>query len=87
VDVAQPGVLVAATGQGTEITFGLDNLELQLRRWREIYDYGKRMNKGDIASADLAVANNVPVHWTTASAVPVVTPKTVKPVKNRRKNV
>jgi len=87
VDVAQPGVLVAVTGQGTEITFGLDNLELQLRRWRQIYDYGKRMNKGDIASADLAVANNVPVHWTTASAAPVVTPKTVKPVKNRRKNV
>ena len=87
VDVSQPGVLVATTGQGTEITFGLNNLESQLQRWREIYDYGKRMNKGDIATADLAVANNVPVHWTTASAAPAVTPKTVKPLKNRRKNV
>jgi hypothetical protein len=41
-----------------------------------------------IATADLAVANNVPVRWMMASAVPATgTPKTVKPLKNRRRNV
>ena len=85
VDISAPGVLLVTTGQGGQITFGLQNFEQQLARWRGIYDYGKRMNKGDIASVDLAVANNLPVHWMTASAVPVVTPK----IKNqkRRNNV
>ncbi len=88
VDVSAPGVIVATTGQGSQITFGLDNVEQQLRRWHDIYAYGKQFNKGDIASADLAVANNIPVRWTLASSAPViVTPKAVKPLKNRRKNV
>jgi cell division septal protein FtsQ len=69
IDVSSPGVVVATTGQGSEITFGLDNLDQQLRRWREIYDLGQRMNKA-IASADLAVSNNVPVRWMAASAAP-----------------
>ena len=88
VDVSAPGIIIATTGQGSQITFGLENFELQLRRWREIYDYGKQANKGDIAAADLAVANNVPVRWMLASSAPVTTtPKTVKPSKTRRKNV
>ena len=86
IDVSAPGVVVATTGQGGEITFGLDNLEQQLRRWREIYDLGQRMNKA-IASLDLAVANNVPVRWMEAVAVPVTTPKTFNPAHTRRKNV
>jgi hypothetical protein len=45
------------------------------------------MNKGDIATLDLAVANNNPVRWTTASIVPVNIPKNLTPIKNRRKNV
>ena len=44
------------------------------------------MNKA-IASADLAVSNNVPVRWTAASIVPVTTPKKSNPIKTRRKNV
>jgi cell division protein FtsQ len=87
VDVSAPGVVVVTTGQGSEITFAPDNLDLQLRRWREIYDLGLRQQRA-IASVDLAVANNVPVRWMLASAAPVtVTPKAVKPVKTRRKNV
>ena len=86
VDVSAPGVLVATTGQGGEITFGLDNLEQQLRRWRLVYDLGLRQQKS-IASVDLAVANNVPVRWMMASAAPAAPPKAVKPAKNRRKNV
>jgi len=87
VDISAPGVVVATTGQGSEITFGLDNLEQQLRRWRQIYDLGASQQRA-IASVDLAVANNVPVRWMLASAAPVtLTPKAVKPVKSRRKNV
>ena len=86
VDVSEPRVLVATTGQGTEITFGPENPELQLQRWQQIFDLGLQQQR-TIAAADLAVANNVPVRWMTASVVPVVTPKVVKPSKNRRRNV
>jgi cell division septal protein FtsQ len=87
VDVSAPGVLVATTGQGGEITFGLDNFDQQLRRWRQIYDYALS-RKSNIASVDLAVANNIPLHLVMASAAPeIVTPKALKPLKNRRKNV
>lgn len=87
VDVSSPGVIVATTGQGGEITFALDNLEQQLARWREVYDYGKRMNKGDIATLDLAVSNNVPVQWAAAGNVPSAPPKKSTPIRSRRKNV
>jgi curli biogenesis system outer membrane secretion channel CsgG len=87
VDVSAPGVVVATTGQGSEVTFGLNNLDQQLRRWRQIYDYALS-RKSNIAAVDLAVANNVPVRLVLASAAPEsVTPKAVKPAKNRRKNV
>ena len=86
VDVSAPGVVVATTGQGSEITFGLENLDRQLSRWRQIYNLGLSQSK-TIASADLAVANNVPVRWMLASAVPVAPVKAVKPKKNRRRNV
>ena len=87
VDVSAPGVVVVTTGQGGQITFGPDNVEQQLQRWRQIYDWGVRQQRA-IASVDLAVANNVPVRWMLASAAPVATvPKAVKPVKTRKKNV
>jgi hypothetical protein len=86
IDVSSPGVVVVTTGQGGEITFALDNLEQQLRRWREIYDLGQGMNK-IVASLNLAVSNNVPVRWAEAVAAPSVTPKPVNPAHTRRKNV
>ena len=86
IDVSAPGVIVVTTGQGGEITFGLQNLEQQLRRWRLIYDLGWRNNKA-IASADLAVTNNVPVRWMEANAAPVVAPKNSTLAPTRRKNV
>jgi cell division septal protein FtsQ len=86
IDVSLPGVIVATTGQGGEITFGLDNLEQQLRRWRGIYDLGASQNKM-IATLDLAVANNVPVRWAEISFAPVA-PKNSTPLQTiRRKNV
>jgi hypothetical protein len=86
IDVSAPGVIVATTDQGGEITFGLDHLEQQLRRWREIYDLGQRINKA-VASLNLAVSNNVPVRWTEAAAPPYAAPRTVNPASARRKNV
>jgi cell division septal protein FtsQ len=85
VDVSQPGVVIATTGQGGEITFGLENLEQQLAHWRKIYDLGMSQNKM-IASLDLAVAKNIPVRWAEIVSVPVA-PKNFNPVTTRRKNV
>ena len=85
IDVSSPGVVVATTGQGGEITFGLENLEQQLARWREIYDLGMSKNK-IIASLDLAVANNVPVRWAEIIPAPVCAEK-FNPENLRRKNV
>ncbi len=86
IDVSSPGVVIVSTRQGSEITFGLDNLDQQLRRWRGIYDYALTKNS-IIASLDLAVANNLPMHLVAAGAAPDATVKPVKPIKNRRRNV
>lgn len=86
VDVSSPRVFVVTTIQGAEITFGLDHLNEQLARWREIYDLGRRMNKA-IASLDLAVANNVPVRWTERMSAPSPPPGTLDTEKSWRKNV
>jgi len=86
IDVSLPGIVVATTDQGGEITFGLNNLEQQLRRWREVYDLGQRMNKA-VASLNLAVSNNVPVRWMEIVGVPSSPPRTVNPAHTRRKNV
>jgi cell division septal protein FtsQ len=85
VDVSQPQVVIVTTTQGCEITFGLDNLQQQLARWREIYDFGRRTNK-TIAAADLAVGNNIPVRWVGVISAPE-THGNFNPVKSRRKNV
>jgi cell division septal protein FtsQ len=86
IDVSSPGVVIVTTSQGGEITFGLDNLQQQLGRWREIYDLGRQMNK-TIASADLAVANNVPVRWAEMVSAPDVAPASLNPKNSWRKNV
>jgi cell division septal protein FtsQ len=85
VDVSQPGVVIATTGQNSEITFALENLEQQLERWRKIYDLGMSKNKM-IASLDLAVANNVPVRWAEIVSVPVA-PKKPIPTQPWKRNV
>ena len=87
-DVSAPGVVMVTTKQGSQITFALANLDEQLRRWRGIYDLGLKRN-ATIATADLAVENNVPVRWAATGPLPDPTLKpAVKPAKNnRRRNV
>ena len=87
VDVSSPEILIVTTMQGSEITFGLDDFPRQLRRWREIYDVGQRMNKA-IASLNLAVPDNIPTRWMAAAAVPVSTPRpAAKPARTPKNNV
>jgi len=86
IDVSSPEVLVVTTGQGSEVTFGLTDLEQQLRRWHDIFDMGQKLSKV-IATLDLAVSNHIPARWLDASAVPPATPKSPKPLRNRKKHV
>jgi hypothetical protein len=86
IDVSSPEALVVTTGQGAEITFGLANLDQQLRRWRDIFDLGQTMSKA-IGTLDLAVTNNIPARWLEASAVPPTTPKTAKSLRLRKNHV
>jgi hypothetical protein len=86
VDVSCAAVLVVTTGQGSEVTFGLADLEQQLRRWHDIFELGQKMNKA-IATLDLAVTNNIPARWIDSSAVPPVAAKPPKPLRPRKKHV
>lgn len=80
IDVSAPAVLVVTTGQGSEVTFGLENLDQQLRRWRQVHEEGYRMRKGNLASLDLSVANNAPARWLD----PKIVPPPAKPPKPSR---
>lgn len=86
IDVSAPDVLTLTTDQGSEITFGLTDLDQQLRRWYEIRQRGQKESK-TIATLDLAVSNNVPVRWLDASVAPPSTPKSPRPLRPRNKHV
>lgn len=82
IDLGTPDVLVVTTDQGSEITFGLTDLDQQLRRWHIIFTKGQQFSKA-IASLDLAVSNNLPVRWLEASAVPPASPRHSKVPKKK----
>jgi cell division septal protein FtsQ len=86
IDVSAAEVLVATTGQGGEVTFGLADFEQQLRRWREIYERGQKYGKA-VATLDLAVSNHIPATWVEASVIPPLPPKAPKVLRNKRKHV
>ena len=86
ISVSAPDVLLARTAQGSEITFGLQNLDRQLLRWRSIFEEGQQLNKA-IATVDLAVSTSIPVTWVDALSVPPVPPKSPKPLRPRKKHV
>jgi hypothetical protein len=82
IDISESEVLVATTADGSEVTFGLGDPEQQLRRWREVFDLGQKMNKA-IATLDLAITNNIPARWQEASAAPAEPQRTTKPLKKK----
>lgn len=86
VDLSVPQLLQATTSQGAVITFSVDNLEAQLRRWRLVYDYSARNGRA-VASLDLSVSNNVPARWVEAVVMPPLRPKTPKPSLYKKKHV
>jgi hypothetical protein len=86
IDVSVPDVLVVTTAQGSEVIFGLNNPEQQLRRWREIHDAAQKIGKA-VATLDLAIMNNVPARWLEASAVPLIPAKPAKTLHPRKKHV
>jgi hypothetical protein len=86
IDLYQPAMLQISTGQGALVTFGVDNLEQQLRRWRLVHDYAARSGKA-VASLDLSVSNNVPARWFEASSVVPARPKALKTSPYRKKHV
>ena len=86
IDASATDVLVVTTGQGSEVTFGLGDIEQQLRRWHEVFTAAQQQNKA-IGTLDLAVSNNNPARWLEASAVPLATPKLPKPIRAKKKHV
>lgn len=86
IEVSAPEVLMVTTEQGSEVTFGLTDLDQQLRRWHTIVESGKRLGKA-ISSLDLAISNNIPARWLDASAVPPSTPRLPKPLHHKKKHV
>jgi cell division septal protein FtsQ len=86
IDVSALEVLVATTGQGGEVIFGMADFDQQLRRWQAIYDMGQKMGKA-VSTLDLAVSNNVPATWIEASVVPPLPPKAPKILRNKKKHV
>jgi cell division septal protein FtsQ len=86
IDVSSPETLLVTSGQRSEVTFGLTDLDQQLRRWHDIAERGQKLSKA-IATLDLAVSNNVPVRWLEASTLPPETPKLPKSNRTRKKHV
>lgn len=86
IDVSASDVLVVTTGQGSEVTFSLNDLDRQLRRWREIYE-GLPGVKTNRFALDLAVSNNIPLRFLGANTVPAPVPKLPKPLRSKKRNV
>jgi len=86
IDVSQPEILLVTTSQKAEITFSLGHFDTQLRRWRLICDQYQKWGRA-IATLDLSISNNLPVHWVAAATVPPVAPRALKPLRPKRKHV
>jgi hypothetical protein len=84
IDVSARSILQVTTGQGSEVTFRFTDLDHQLRRWRAVHDYGKKVGK-HLAGLDLSVANNVPARW--SEVVPSELPQPLKPQRYKKRNV
>ena len=86
VDISQSGVLVVTTVQGSAVTFGFNEFDRQLERWRLVCEQARRQGK-HITSLDLAVANNSPMIWVDSTGLSTPPPKPVKPSPYKRKHV
>ena len=85
VDLTLPNLLQVMTWQGTEVIFGLSDIEGQLRHWRAVFDHGHKIGKM-VGWIDLSFVNNIPARWLEASLAPQVPVKPLKTQRNRKKN-
>lgn len=86
INVSVPAILRVTTSQKAQITFSLSHFDTQMRRWRLIYDRYQKAGKA-IATLDLSISNNLPVHWVAAATVPPVAPRALQPSRPKRKHV
>lgn len=86
IDVLSPEILVVTTGQGSEVTFSLDNFDQQLLRWQKIHEECSRTGRA-IATLNLAVTENTPLRFSDANVALPSAPKTIKLQRIRRRNV
>ena len=86
VDVTIPHLVQVVTAQNSDISFGIHDLEGQLRRWRAVHDYGQKHGKY-VAWMDLSVANNVPARWLDSGAPLPAKPKPIKNQRNKKRHV
>lgn len=87
IDLSVPDILQVTTGQGAQVTFSLNQFDVQLRRWRMIYDQYQKWGRS-IAWLDLSIANNLPVRSIALNGVqPVAVPQPVKVPRTRKKHV
>ncbi|HWF18420.1 MAG TPA: FtsQ-type POTRA domain-containing protein [Verrucomicrobiae bacterium] len=86
IDVSAPQVLQVTTSERSQITFSVQDLDQQLRRWREVHDQAARLGKV-IVTFDLSVHDSVPLTLIEAGAAPPATPKMKNPQRKGRRNV
>jgi hypothetical protein len=69
IDVSDSRTLGVVTWQGARVTLGLNGLDAQLQRWRQIHDLGRQHHRA-VATVDLSIKNNLPVRWVQTPARP-----------------
>lgn len=83
VSISEPGVLVATTAGGTEVTFAAHDYDAQLRRWGEILGQLEALKETrTIRSLDLSVSQNSPIRWNDPASE--VTPPAGSPERSPR---
>ena len=76
-------ILTAVTADGLHVKFSTENrFDRQFAHWRQIHDLAKQAGK-KIASLDLSVTNNVPLHWEDSR--PATQPSRSRPPVRRNK--
>jgi len=86
IDLSVPEILKVTTSQKAQITFSLGHFDTQLRRWRLIHDRYQKSGKA-IATLDLSISNNLPVHCVAAASLPALAPRALQPSRPKRKHV
>jgi len=62
IDISHRETLKVETWRGGQVTLSLNGIDRQLKRWRQLYDLGRKHNRA-IFSVDLSIKNNLPVRW------------------------